>query len=137
MDEDNLYKFCIDEHNRWTTPEKEKGKIGYEMNISEVSSIIDLCLGHELIPVLLTTPVTDVLNDIYEKDRDFFPVFEQFSKDLLNKYPDLIYLDYSRDDSFSMNHKLFTDGDHLNNTGAEEFTKTVIQDLKERGVIKK
>ena len=137
MDEKSLYEFCVKEHQRWTTPEAERGKAGYDMNIDEVSKIIDFCYSHKLKPVLLTTPVTDVFNEIYEKDSDFFSTFEQFSKDLVNKYPGLIYLDYSRDEYFSKNHKLFTDSDHLNNMGADEFTRTVIQDLQEKGVILK
>lgn len=137
MDEKSLYKFCVKEHQRWTTPEAEGGRESYEMNLSEVSKMIDFCYAHELTPVLVTTPVTDVLNEIYEKDIDFFPTFEQFSKDLLNKYPGLIYLDYSRDEYFSKKHELFFDSDHLNNMGADEFTRTVIQDLQEKGVILK
>ena len=137
MDEDKLHDYCIDKHKSWTTPEGEKGKIGYDMNISEVSEIIDLCLSHELIPVLVTTPVTDVLNEIYENDIYFFPTFEKFSRDLLEKYPELVYLDYSRDEYFSKNHEFFVDGDHLNNKGAEEFTKTVIQNLQEKELLKK
>ncbi len=137
MDEEKLYQFCIEEHERWTSPEVEKGKEGYELNIFEVFSIIDLCLNHDLVPVLLTTPVTDVFNNIYEKDTSFFQTFERFTKDLVIKYPGLVYLDYSRDEYFSTNHKLFADGDHLNNMGAEEFTKTVISDLREKGLLQK
>lgn len=137
LDEEALCKFCIEEHKKWTAQEREMGQVGYEMNFSEVSSIIDLCLSHDLIPVLITTPVTDVLNEIYEKDIDFFPTFEQFTDDLCTKYPGIINLDYSRNEYFSKNHKLFIDGDHLNNLGAEEFTKTVISNLREKGLLHK
>ena len=136
MDEKNLYDYCIEKHKSWTSPEGEKGKIGYDMNISEISLMIDLCLAHELIPILITTPVTDVLNEIYENDIDFFPTFEQFSRDLTSKYEGLIYLDYSRNEKFSKNHEFFCDGDHLNNMGADAFTKQVISDLKQIGIIK-
>ena len=136
MDEKKLHDYCIEKHKGWTSPEGEKGKIGYDMNISEISSMIDLCLTYELIPVLVTTPVTDVLNQIYENDIDFFPTFEQFSIDLTSKYEGLIYLDYSRDEYFSNNHEFFSDGDHLNNIGAEEFTKTVIMDLRKKDLLK-
>ncbi|MBQ7753432.1 MAG: hypothetical protein IJR80_07230 [Treponema sp.] len=129
-----LYDYCLQKHNDWTT--KDNGKTGYEHNILAVSKIIDLCYSNSFIPVLITTPITDVLNDIYEEDGDFFPTFEQFTTDLCNKYPDLLYLDYSRSEEFSHNHELFADGDHLNNFGAEKFTQTVVNELRSRGLLK-
>lgn len=132
LDDEKLYEYCVEKHLSWTSPELEKGEEGFEQNIKEVSEIIELCYDHNLRPVLITSPVTDVLNDFFEKDKTFFQSFERFSKVLVEKYPDIVYLDYSRNERFSKNHELFSDGDHLNNMGAEEFTKTVISELRER-----
>lgn len=137
MNEEQLNDYCIKLHKNWTSREGDKGKFGYDFNTSEISNIIDFCYSHDLRPVLVTTPVTDVLNELFENDKTFFPLFEQFSSDLIKKYPGLIYLDYSRDEHFSKRHDFFVNGDHFNNSGAKEFTKTVIQDLQEKGVIKK
>ena len=135
LEEDELKDYCIEKHKSWTSADREKGQEGYNQNLKEVSAIIDLCLSHNLKPVLMTTPVTDVLNEIYENDGNFFPVFKQFTDELLKKYDGLEYFDYSKDEYFSKNHKLFMDGDHLNNFGAEEFTKKVVFDLQSAGYL--
>ena len=130
LEGDELKEYCIKKHKDWTSADREKGQEGYNQNLNEVSAMIQLCRSHNLKPVLMTTPVTDVLNEIYENDGNFFPVFKQFTDELLKKYDGLEYFDYSKDEYFSKNHKLFMDGDHLNNFGAEEFTKKVVFDLQ-------
>lgn len=129
MQEDELYNYCIKKHKGWTSPEFEFGQEGYNYNIQAVSKIIDLCYSHKLVPVLISIPITDILNSIYEQDKDFFFIFEKFGKELCNKYPELLYFDYSRMEEISTNHKLFADGDHLNNAGAEKFTRLIVKDL--------
>ena len=135
-DDDFLLKYSIKKHNSWTSPKIEFGQEGYEKNISEVSSIIDFCYSNNLVPVLISLPVTDILNEQFENDNDFFEKFEQFSTDLCNKYPDLIYLDYSRNKAFTTNHTFFCDGDHMNKLGAEKYTKALVEDLKKMGCLK-
>ena len=126
LEGERLLAYCIKKHEGWTEMDKAGG---YEENIKEISAVIDLCYSHKLRPVLITMPVTDVLNEIYANDIDFFFTFEKFSKELCEKYSDLPYLDYSRDERFSANHSLFADGDHLNTIGAEMFTHILLSDL--------
>ena len=125
-----LEEYCIVKHKSWTSPELEKGEEGYRQNSAEVAAMIDLCYEHKLCPVLITTPITDILNNIYAQDEGFFTTFERFTTGLCTKYPGLLYLDYSRDEEFSVHHEYFADGDHLNNIGAEKFTKRLVADLK-------
>ena len=132
LDGENLEKSCIDRHKGWTEMDKDGG---YAENIREISAIIDLCYEHKLTPVLISTPITDVLNAIYAEDEAFFPTFKQFSADLCEKYPAIRYFDYSHDERFSPNHELFADGDHLNNFGAEKFTKILVSDLQANGLL--
>lgn len=136
LNDDDLYSYCIKRYEDWNKPYDEQGIEGYQKNMTEVSKIVDFCYIHELTPVLISTPITDVLNQIYyEKDPAFFIKFEQFSQDLCKKYSNLSYYDYSRDEHFSCNHTYFTDGDHLNNKGAEAFTNNVLKRLKEELLI--
>lgn len=133
MEGDMLYDFCIKRHKEWTTGQSSEY---YEQNLAKVSEMIELCESHHLRPVLITTPITDVLNRIYdEKTPDFFATFHQFSADLRERYPDVPYFDYSHDEAFSGRHELFADGDHLNNAGAELFTKTLVADLQKEGLL--
>ena len=135
MDGDELNDFCIKRHKEWTTGQSSEY---YEQNLAKVSEMIELCESHHLRPVLITTPITDVLNRIYdEKTPDFFTTFHQFSADLRERYPDVPYFDYSHDEAFSGRHELFYDGDHLNNAGAELFTKTLVADLRRAGLLRR
>jgi len=133
LDGEELYTYCKKKHERWTA--WDIGEKGYSENIKEISTVIDFCYTHNFRPVLITAPITDVLNNIYATDETFFPTFYRFSSDLQKKYPDLQYLDYSHNNDFSSNHELFADGDHLNNFGAEKFTKTLISDLKANNIL--
>lgn len=136
LEEDKIYDYCLAKYEEWTSPDLEQGQKGYEHNIQAVSKIIDLCYSHKLQPVLISTPVTDVLNSIFEEDKDFFTTFDKFGRDLCKKYSGLVFLDYSRSRDFSNKHELFADGDHLNNAGSELFTKDVVKELKMLGLLR-
>lgn len=137
LDGDELYDFCVKRYKEFTTRQRTTTpQEDYAENIEKVSAIIDLCHAHRLRPVLITTPITDVLNAIYdEKTPEFFTTFRRFSADLCERYPDVPYFDYSHDKTFSARHELFTDGDHLNNAGAALFTKTLVADLRRAGIL--
>ncbi len=136
VETEKLYDYCVEKHDNWTSYEWDNAEIGYQKNIENVSKMIDLCLSKYLVPVIITAPVTDVLNSVYEKDEKFFETFEKFSSDLCRKYPGLVYLDYSRDKRFISNYKLFADGDHLNYYGAEKFTEILLQDLRDKNILR-
>ena len=137
LDGDELYDICVKRYKKFTTRQRTTTpQEDYAENIEKVSAIIELCHAHRLRPVLITTPITDVLNAIYdEKTPEFFTTFRQFSADLCERYPDVPYFDYSHDETFSAHHELFADGDHLNNAGAALFTKTLVADLRRAGIL--
>ena len=135
MTEDELQEYCVKKHEHWTNPENEKGEEGYRQNLEEVCQLVKFCLDNGLQPVLVTTPITTVLNDIYEKDEDFFKTFYHFISDVQTQFPTVPYFDYSHDPEFSSNFELFADGDHLNVYGAREFTAHVVADLQEAGLL--
>lgn len=112
----------------------EKGEEGFQYNIEAVSKIIDFCCEHKIIPVLVTTPQADKLNDLYA-ETDFFNTFYRFTDVLKDKYPSIIYLDYSQDKKYSSDYSLFSDSAHLNNKGAKKFTAQIVQDLKDAGLL--
>ena len=117
-----------------TNTESEKGEIGFQYNIEAVSKILDLCYEKDIVPVLVSTPVIDLLNDKYS-ETDFFETFYRFTDILKEKYPSLIYLDYSQKIDFSNNWSLFKDADHLNPTGGKKFNNQIIYDLKNLGLL--
>ena len=135
MTEDELQEYCVKKYESWTNPENEKGEEGYRQNLEDVCQLVKFCLDNGLQPVLVTTPITTVLNDIYEKDEDFFKTFYHFISDVQTQFPNVPYFDYSHDTEFSPKFELFADGDHLNVYGAREFTAHVVADLQEAGLL--
>ena len=120
--------------NRQT--EKEMGEEGFAYNKSLVSKMIELCLAHDIQPVLISTPITSVLNQIYaEESPDFFNTFYRFTRELQETYPAVPYFDYSHDPRFENDFSLFLDSDHLNAAGAKKFTALVVSDLQTSGLL--
>lgn len=139
MTEQELLEYCEKKYIAWTTDseyEYEAGEDGFVYNKNMAKQIIDFCYANDIQPVLVTTPITSVLNTIYkEKSPDFFDTFYRFSRELQEDYPSLLYFDYSHDPRFETNFSLFRDGDHLNAIGARKFTSIVVLDLQTSGVI--
>ena len=115
-------------------PDIEKGEEGFQYNIAAVSKIIDLCYSRKIIPVLVSTPQTDKLNDLHT-EADFFNTFYRFTDVLKEKYSELIYLDYSQNAEYSSDYSLFFDSTHLNSKGAKKFTAQIVHDLKDAGML--
>jgi hypothetical protein len=136
-----LEEYCLKKHESWTTDsvngfEAEAGEDGFAYNQALLGNLIDLCLAHDIRPVLVSTPVTSILNDIYaEKSPAFFDTFYRFSHEVCAKYPGLLYFDYSHDPRFTGDFSLFFDGDHLNTDGATKFTRVVGDDLISAGFL--
>ena len=114
----------------------DAGEDGFFHNKLLISQIIEFCYDHDIRPVLVTTPITSVLNDIFkEKTPAFFDNFYRFTRELQEAYPSLLYFDYSHDPRFENDFSLFRDSDHLNIDGAKKFTAVVISDLQTRGLL--
>ena len=119
----------------WTEKnEAEQGEKGFEYNIEMMSEIIDFCYKNDIVPVMVSTPQIDVLNNLYVQ-IDFFDTFCRFTDELKKKYPALIYFDYSRNKEYANDSSLFSDVAHLNICGAKKFTAQIVQDLKDANLL--
>ena len=105
-------------------------------NFDTISAFMDLCYSYGVVPVLVSCPVSISVIKTYARDPTFFDRFEGFTKQLQDKYPDLVFLDYSRDEDFIYNHEYFKDAMHMCNAGAEKFTLKFVGDLRARGILK-
>ena len=141
MTEPELIKYCTEKYRSWTTDDEhghvfEAGEEGFVRNKFLISQIVEFCYAKDIQPILITTPITSILNDKYaEKSPGFFDTFYRFTRELLEAYPNLSYFDYSHDPRFENDFSLFRDGDHLNIYGAEKFTAIVISDLQTSGLL--
>ena len=113
---------------------RESGAEGAAYNKALLRNITALCLSHGITPVLVTTPLTTMYNDLYEA-AGFFPAFEQFKADVLAANPGTAWLDYSHDAAFTEDYALFFDGDHMNDEGAAAMTRRILSDLRERRIL--
>lgn len=104
-----------------------------EIGIENLKKILKYLEDNNFRPVLITTPQTYLYNEeIGEKnyqERIYNNILE-VEKQLGKKY---LYLDYSHDKRFENNLEYFFDDDHLNEKGAEYFTKILLNDIKSNG----
>jgi len=137
--EPELTRYCVEKHKSWTNDRKsdiKKREERFTKNKYLASQIIELCYANNIRPVLVSTPITSVLNNIYmKKTPDFFDDFYRFTRELQEAYPGLPYFDYSHDPRFTNDFSLFYNGDHLNIAGAGKFTAIVISDLQASGLL--
>ena len=137
--EPELTRHSINRHRKWTSDRRadiENREKGFAHNKSLVSQIVEFCYAHDIQPVLITTPITSAMNNIFrEKTPDFFDDFYRFTSELQEAYPSLPYLDYSHDPRFENDFSLFRDSDHLNINGAKKFTSVVVSDLQTNGLL--
>lgn len=111
---------------------KGKDKI-YMKNRKWLIKTIDYCIEKEYTPVLICSPITAQLTSRFSKDfMDDFDLKNQYIK---TKYPNVLFLDYSRDEEFCNDITLFNDSDHMNSKGGDQFTKRLISDLVEHNII--
>jgi hypothetical protein len=138
MPEAELIDYCRKKFINWTGFVTEAGEEGYAYNMDLVCRMIDLCLSHNIRPVLIATPIVSILNNLYaERSPEFFDTYYQFTREIGEKYPGVKFFDYSHDDRFENDFSLFQDGDHLNAYGAEKFTQIVVTDLEANGILEK
>lgn len=114
---------------------KEKVDVVVEQNVRDFKKMIDYCLDKGYQPVVISSPISCYFLEAYpaEKLRDFNNITEKVMKD----YPDLLYLDYSNDAEISANMKYFKDAIHMNDVGADAFTKKLLERLVQEGYLKK
>jgi len=107
------------------------GQSNKEIALGELKSTIEYCYTKGFTPILVTTP----LHEEYKKhfSEEFLEVFDSDIEKLQKEYSGLLYLDYSEFMSDETNN--FMDSDHLNSRGREIFTKSIILELKDRGIL--
>ncbi len=115
---------------------KDAGQAGYVKNMAGITKMIDFCYENGFRPVLVASPITTCLFDRFAENKEFSADYDRFVKELLQKYPDIKFLEYTQDPEFASDLTLFSDGlDHLSTAGAEKFTKKVVEDLRKNGLL--
>lgn len=94
-------------------------------NVQALNKLIELLQKHEYRVILVTTPVQEQFREEYGKN-----FLEKFYKDINEIAEDngIEYWNYEK--LFDEKPELFIDTHHLSETGAEEFTKIVLEQIK-------
>ena len=106
----------------------EEGRKDKDKFVAIVDNIIATAIENNIRPVITTTPFTKYYNEHFSED--FYKEFQDTIDGLLEKYPDIQYLDYSHDPRFENNEKLFFDSSHLNIEGGKLFTKIILEEIR-------
>lgn len=106
----------------------EEGQKNKDEFVSILDGIISTCIENNIKPVLTTTPFTSYYNDHFSDE--FYDEFRDTIDGVLEKYPDIKYLDYSHDGRFHDSPEYFFDSSHLNLTGGKFFTRIILEDIK-------
>lgn len=105
-----------------------EGKGNKEEFMDIIDNIIQIAINKDINPVIVTTPFTRYYNDHFP--QEFYDEFQDAINKLLEKYPDIKYLDYSHDPRFENSPEYFFDSSHLNLKGGKLFTKIIMDKLK-------
>lgn len=110
----------------------KKEKI-YKENKKDLIKLLEYCYEKGYRPVLLCTPVTFMLNERFSDE--FLADFDRKNQEICELYPNLLFLDYSKEKEFTENLQYFRDSDHMNSLGGDMYTKRVLADLVDEGVL--
>jgi hypothetical protein len=115
---------------------------GYEANLAEaknrfpssfqlryLEAILEHCRSQAIRPVLLSTPVSDMLNAALPPST--LTGFQQLTARLHARY-DVPHWDYTR---LRLHEEMFRDLDHLSARGASEFTRKLATRLRHEGLL--
>lgn len=101
-------------------------------NRKDLEELILYCLKNNWRPVLITIPISAVLQDGLLDDYMEKYLYENLRATNLHKVE---YLDYSNLTSITKNNSLFSNADHLNKKGGAIFSYLLLKDLIERGYL--
>lgn len=96
-------------------------------------SILQMCEENNWKPIIITCPLHESYDDCFPDDVK--ERFHSYIDALCIEYPDIIYLDYSKEEAFYRSFEHRHDGDHLDLSGRKIFTKMLYADLVKNKVI--
>lgn len=119
--------FDLEWNNDFKTAKENKGSMNVELDSAsmlEFEKLIDELTQNNVKVCLVYTPEYYEAQGFVKNRSEII----QWYLEIASK-KNIIFLDYS-DSSISQNKTLFYNGSHMNKTGAELFTRTLVDDLK-------
>lgn len=119
-----LYDFSELRSKSWHS-EFKINNIYMDKNVDILVEMVEYCQDHGFVPILVSTPINHVLNDMFtdEELETFF--YSNIAK--VTEKTGVPYYDYSHDPQFSDNNGYFANGDHMNAVGGKAFTMEIMK----------
>ncbi len=125
----DLAETAVDGHLFQGKCDQQGNRIINQTYIDSLKAMIALCRARQCRPILITTPFAlEYQEEVRASAPGFLEEHRQFIRKLAEE-EGVEYYDYAEDARFSSNHDLFRDADHLNETGAKLFTKTLLGEV--------
>lgn len=112
-----------------TMPPSRKGM---ESNFNYIDTILELCKARKIKTAVITTPISREVFNALDQEKAYYPL-AAFMDELSSKYPKTLFLNYT--DLYFDAPFLLGDNNHLNRTGAKNFSKTLYKDLQDAGFL--
>ena len=112
----------------------ENGKVIYNPEaLQAIRDIVLLCQKKGAVPVLITTPVMSYyLEKVKEGEPEFYESGFREAIRRIQEETGVEYYDYSHDERFLHEYGKFMNADHLNQIGAREFTRILMEKVSEK-----
>lgn len=133
-DIDNLANGKADSWQNHVMAPEERRKEALHYNRYYFEKIITYLNERGFQTVVMITPVTEQLTNTL--GNAVVDEFDRITSEIIQRHPEVVFLDYSRESRFATNLDYFQDSDHLNSMGADCFTKCLLEALVKQGVIK-
>ena len=105
----------------------------FQSTMSLLNEMIGYCLDYDFRPVIIVPPTSSIINELLSKQFMKRVLYDNIEGANRKRIP---VLDYLYDERFQ-DHKLYINSDMLNQSGREKFTRVVVTDLKELGLMRR
>ncbi|MCM1287570.1 MAG: hypothetical protein NC240_04610 [Clostridium sp.] len=99
----------------------------FEINVKVVNDMILFCKEHDLMPVIVIPPISEILKKMIPSDLLDICLYDNINKANSMNIP---ILDYSNDSRF-VNYDLYMNSDFLNEKGQKKFYNVFIKDMED------
>ncbi|MCM1170961.1 MAG: hypothetical protein NC393_02430 [Clostridium sp.] len=99
----------------------------FETNVKVVNDMILFCKEHDLMPVIVIPPISEILKKMMPSDLLDICLYDNINKANSINIP---ILDYSNDSRF-VNYDLYMNSDFLNEKGQKKFYNVFIKDMED------
>ncbi|MBQ7500091.1 MAG: hypothetical protein IJT91_04270 [Clostridia bacterium] len=121
-----LYDFSDLRSKSWHS-QFNRFNIYMDENVEILTDMVEFCMRHNFMPILVSTPINHVLNDMFTDEE--LQVYFYGNIEKVRSETGVEFWDYSHDPAFSDNNGYFSNADHFNSQGGKAFTEEIMKRL--------